>query len=166
MMNNISRDKLIGIVVDIETELGHLDRLAADIQDVQLEIAMDPEHRRLFYENLALKLHNFYTGCERIFNVVTSELNGGPPTGYDWHQRLLDRMAADWGERPAIITAATATDLREFLSFRHVVRNVYGYELDPERIERLLEKYPQTWTAFRSDVENFIRQLKTMADLV
>ena len=117
-------------------------------------------------ENLALKLHNFYTGCERIFNVVTSELNGGPPTGYDWHQRLLDRMAADWGERPAIITAATATDLREFLSFRHVVRNVYGYELDPERIERLLEKYPQTWTAFRSDVENFIRQLKTMADLV
>ncbi|MEZ4610033.1 MAG: hypothetical protein R2838_07255 [Caldilineaceae bacterium] len=75
-------------------------------------------------------------------------------------------MAADWGERPAIITAATATDLREFLSFRHVVRNVYGYELDPERIERLLEKYPQTWTAFRSDVENFIRQLKTMADLV
>lgn len=166
MMNNISRDKLIGIVVDIETELGHLDRLAADIQDVQREIAMDPEHRRLFYENLALKLHNFYTGCERIFNVVTSELNGGPPTGYDWHQRLLDRMAADWGERPAIITAATATDLREFLSFRHVVRNVYGYELDPERIERLLEKYPQTWTAFRSDVENFIRQLKTMADLV
>ncbi|MEZ4556734.1 MAG: hypothetical protein R2851_08955 [Caldilineaceae bacterium] len=166
MMNNISRDKLIGIVVDIETELGHLDRLAADIQDVQREIATDPEHRRIFYENLALKLHNFYTGCERIFNVVTSELNGGPPTGYDWHQRLLDRMAADWGERPAIITAATATDLREFLSFRHVVRNVYGYELDPERIERLLEKYPQTWTAFRSDVENFIRQLKTMADLV
>lgn len=165
-MNNISRDKLMGIVVDIETELGHMRRLAADIQDVQREIATDPEYSRLFYENLALKLHNFYTGCERIFNMVTSELNGGPPTGFDWHQRLLDRMAADWGERPAIITPTTAADLREFLSFRHVVRNVYGYELDPERIERLLEKYPQTWTAFRSDVENFIRQLKTMADLV
>ncbi|MEZ4583979.1 MAG: hypothetical protein R3A10_20480 [Caldilineaceae bacterium] len=165
MMNNISRDKLIGIVVDIETELEHWTGLRPTFK-MSSEIATDPEHRRIFYENLALKLHNFYTGCERIFNVVTSELNGGPPTGYDWHQRLFDRMAADWGERPAIITAATATDLREFLSFRHVVRNVYGYELDPERIERLLEKYPQTWTAFRSDVENFIRQLKTMADLV
>ena len=165
-MNNISRDKLMGIVVDIETELGHMHRLAADIQNVQREIATDPEYSRLFYENLALKLHNFYTGCERIFNMVTSELNGGPPTGFDWHQRLLDRMAADWGERPAIITPTTAADLREFLSFRHVVRNVYGYELDPERIERLLQKYPPTWNAFQHDVEDFVRKLKAMIDLV
>ena len=165
-MNNISRDKLMGIVVDIETELGHMRRLAADIQDVQREIATDPEYSRLFYENLALKLHNFYTGCERIFNMVTSELSGGPPTGFDWHQRLLDRMAADWGERPAIITPTTAADLREFLSFRHVVRNVYGYELDPERIERLLEKYPPAWNAFQHDVEDFVRKLKAMIDLV
>ena len=39
-----------------------------------------------------LKLHNFYTGCERIFQMVISKLNGAPPSGFDWHRRLLDRM--------------------------------------------------------------------------
>lgn len=165
-MQKFSRDQLLGIILDIETELGHMGRLAVDIQDVQREIAVDTRHRRLFYENLAFKLHNFYTGCERIFSMVTSELNGSPPTGHDWHQRLLDRMAAEWGDRPAIITTTTAAELREFLSFRHVVRNVYGYELDPERIERPLKKYPRTWTAFRHDVEDFIHKLRAMADLV
>ena len=86
-MREVSPDALIGLAADISAELGHLRQLAADVASVQSEIALDPAHTKLFYENLALKLHNFYTGCERIFQTIISELNGAPPTGFDRRQR-------------------------------------------------------------------------------
>ncbi len=116
-MRQVSPHALVGLAADIRAELDHLRRLAQDIAAVQAEIERDPDHARLFYENLALKLHNFYTGCERIFQTVASELNGAPPTGFDWHRRLLERMAVAWQGRPALLSASTADDLREYRRF-------------------------------------------------
>lgn len=119
---------------DITAELEHLRTLARDVAEVQAEIERDPDHARLFFENLALKLHNFHTGCERIFQTVVSELNGAPPTGFDWHRRLLERMGMAWQGRPALLAPASVENLREYLASRRVVRNIYGFELDVERI--------------------------------
>lgn len=96
-MAQITEASLRGLASDVQTELAHLRRLADDIAAIHAEIAQDPAHTRLFHENLALKLHNFYTGCERIFQMVISKLNGAPPSGFDWHRRLLDRMGVDAG---------------------------------------------------------------------
>ena len=41
------------------------------------------------------------------------------------------------GSRPRAISPNTATALDEYRRFRHVVRNVYAFELDPRRIEQL-----------------------------
>jgi hypothetical protein len=155
---------LLGLAVDIEAELEQLKHLANDIAAVQVEIRCDPGHARLFYENLALKLHNFYTGCERIFNLIVAELNGAPLSGYDWHQRLLERMAVVWEDRPPLLTRETVRQLREYLGFRHVVRNLYGYELDTERIERLVERYPAVWQAFYTEVKRFADWLRILAN--
>lgn len=163
-MQHASSEALLGLAADIASELEHLRRLAADIAAVQIEIERDPDHADLFYENLALKLHNFYTGCERIFQTVVSELNGGPPAGFDWHRRLLERMAMDWQGRPALLTQNTVTSLREYLAFRHVVRNIYGFELDDERIQRLVQRYPQVWSQLEFDILNFISWLNALAD--
>lgn len=129
-MRQVSPDELLGLAADIAAELGHLRELAGDVAAVCAEIERDPGHARLFYENLALKLHNFYTGCERIFQTIASELNGAPPTGFDWHRRLLERMGAAWQGRPALLAPGSVENLREYLAFRHVVRNIYGFELD------------------------------------
>ena len=163
-MKQLSTVALRGVVMDIENELAHLQLLHTDIECVRAEIARDPAHTRLFYENLALKLHNFYTGCERIFNLLIAELNGAPVTGYDWHQRLLERMATTWQDRPALLQRETARQLREYLGFRHIVRNVYGYELDIERVERLVTHYPQVWAAFHAEVKAFLSWLSAVAD--
>lgn len=163
-MRQVSPNALLGLAADITAELGHLQALAGDISAVLVEIEQDPDHARLFYENLALKLHNFYTGCERIFQTVVSELNGGPPTGFDWHRRLLERMGAAWQDRPALLSAATAAELREYLAFRHVVRNIYGFELDLERIQRLVERYPQVWAQVEADFQRFIAWLQELSD--
>jgi len=100
-MRQITPGELLGLAADIDLEAERLRRLADDIAAVQREIEFDPQHARLFYKNLALKLHTFYTGCERIFQFVAAELNGAPPTGFDWHRRLLERMGIAWQGRPA-----------------------------------------------------------------
>ncbi len=102
-------------------ELAKIHQLEWQIQRVQTELEHDSARADLLYENFALKLHNFYTGCERIFQLVATELNGGLPTGSDWHRRLLDRMNAEREGRPAVISASMTVKLQEYLGFRHVV---------------------------------------------
>ena len=108
-MKAVSAVAMRELAADIEGELTRLDQLEQAIQRVQHEIDQDPSRRDLFYENLALKLHNFYTGCEKILQLVAVELNGGLPSGADWHKRLLDRMSERREGRPAVLTRETTT---------------------------------------------------------
>jgi len=56
--------------------------------------------------------------------------------------------------------------LEEFLGFRHVVRNVYGFELDIERVQRLLDRYESIWSAFEADVQGFTQWLLALSSQV
>ena len=94
-MKQVFANELRKLIVDIDTELARLERLAGSIQQVRLDIQRDSERATVFYESLALKLHNFHTGCERIFQLIISELNGSLPSGYDWHKRLLEGISIE-----------------------------------------------------------------------
>ena len=163
-MSQMTSALLLGVAADIHAELEYLQRLAEDIAAVHVEIVRDPNHARLFYENLALKLHNFYTGCERIFQTVVAELNRAPPSGFDWHRRLLERMGLPWQDRPALLSSASVTSLRDYLAFRHVVRNIYGFELDQARVEQLVNRYPGVWQQVEADCRRFVSWLETVAE--
>jgi hypothetical protein len=163
-MRESSPSEIQALAVDLELELGLMQRLEQDILAVQREIQRDPERANLFYEVQALKLHNFYTGCERIFSLIVSEFNGGKPSGFDWHQRLLQRMTVAQQERPRVISAETAQRLKEYLGFRHVVRNVYGFDLDIDRVARLIQIYPDIWHQFEREIQTFVTWLRELAD--
>ncbi len=163
-MSQMSASKLREIALDIENELARLSQLEAQIKTVEAEINNNPHLANIFYESLALKLHNFYTGCERIFQIVASELNGGLPSSYDWHRRLLTRMATQQDRHPALLTKKTAQGLGEYLAFRHVVRNIYGFELESQRVATLVRKYYQIWHSFDQDLRNFLSWLRSLAD--
>jgi hypothetical protein len=163
-MRQISAIELREIASDIEAELDKLSQLEGQIQQVEMQLTTHPNLANIFYESLALKLHNFYTGCERIFQIVASELNGGLPSNYDWHRRLLTRMATQQEQRPALLSSETMKILQEYLAFRHVVRNIYGFELDPERLDSLVKRYPLVWRKFEQDVREFVDWLKSLAD--
>jgi hypothetical protein len=115
-------------------------------------------------ESLALKLHNFYTGCERIFQIIASELNGGLPSSYDWQRRLLNTMSKPQDYRPAVLREDTVYKLNEYLSFRQVVRNIYGFELEEQKLENLVNNYYNTWSQVQENINSFILWLKTTAD--
>jgi hypothetical protein len=106
-------------------------------------------------------LHNFCTGCERIFKPIASEVNGGVSHELDWHKRLLTRAALEIdGIRPAVISLQTRKDLEELLQFRHVVRNIYGFELDADRIDHLIDLTTGIFPRFAKDIEEFNAFLK------
>lgn len=89
-------------------------------------------------------LHDFYTCCERIFKRLAAEINGGSTGGDSWHKELLFRMTIPVeNRRPAVLSAGLAANLDDYLSFRHVFRNIYGFELQGERLSRLASLLPE-----------------------
>lgn len=54
--------------------------------------------------------------------------------------------------------------LNEYLSFRQFVRNIYGFELEEQKLENLVNNYYNTWSQVQENINSFILWLKTTAD--
>lgn len=109
---------------------------------------------------VALNLHGFYSGVEKIFQEIAVDLDGSLPEGRDWHQRLLRQMRVDVPQiRPAILREETLKLMNEFCRFRHVVRNVYTFELIPERTQSLAGLLPTGFGMVSEDLERFCQFL-------
>jgi hypothetical protein len=52
-----------------------------------------------------------------------------------------------------------------FLSFRHTFRNIYGFELELEKITGVERKFPEAHTKFKADLENFLIFVDGLADI-
>ncbi|MBN1992886.1 MAG: hypothetical protein JW953_09280 [Anaerolineae bacterium] len=114
--------------------------------------------------SLALNLHSFYNGLERIFELIGRRLDLTFPSGERWHRDLLDQMGQQIPNvRPAVLSAETVEKLDEFLAFRHRVRNLYAFNLETERLYELLERLPDTWQRAKADLEIFNELLKQAA---
>lgn len=160
-----SREHLLTLAAEIRDELAKLSELARSIESTWKRRSTAPrEEQDVFLESVALKLHNFYTGCERIFGQVGTEINGALPQTHDWHVRLLRTMCVEVPEvRPAVLSAALARDLEDYLRFRHLVRNIYALELDAAKIEPLVGKVADVAGRFEDEIERFVRYLETLA---
>jgi hypothetical protein len=117
-----------------------------------------------YLDSVALNLHGFYSGVERVLTLVIEQLDGVMPGGDDWHQRLLEMAAAEVpGLRPAILGTRTAAQLSEYRRFRHLVRNIYASHLLPERMEGLVVVLPSLWQAIRAELLAFAEFLKALS---
>jgi hypothetical protein len=157
-------ENMIDLAAEIEDELAALLELAASLKAAVRDMALDTAHETVYLESLALKLHNYYTGCERMFTRISEELNGGLPKSHDWHVRLLKKMTLDIRDiRPAVLRRETAAMLDEYRTFRHIVRNIYGFEIKMTRLRPLLDSFDGAMTAIQSDMKIFVKFLKTAA---
>lgn len=105
-------------------------------------------------------LHDFYVAVENIFEAIASEIDESIPSGPSCHISLLKQMTLVVPElRPAVIAKTTAAKLDKYRAFRHVFRNVYGFNLDSDRLQDLLADFPATLAALRSDLEAFQKQI-------
>ena len=110
----------------------------------------------LYLDGIALNLHGFYSGIERLFERIAVQLDEGLPHGANWHQSLLLQMADEVPNvRPAVISEEIRQWLDEYRGFRHIVRNVYTYKFDPSRMGMLTLKAPSLFEKFRKEMSAF-----------
>ena len=108
-------------------------------------------------------LHDFYTGIEKIFESIAKEIDDRIPLGEEWHRELLRQMTLDIpGLRPPVITASTEKKLREYLGFRHLFRKRYGFELDWQKLRKLLLGVSQVRTQLEKEIGKFFEELDSI----
>ncbi len=117
-----------------------------------------------YLDGVALNLHGFYTGVERIFEDIAHRTGEGVPTGHDWHRSLLLQMAAAIHQvRPPVIRPETRQCLDTYRGFRHVVRNIYTFNLRPERLQELVKELRGCYEAVARDLNAFAEFLDRLA---
>ena len=109
-------------------------------------------------------MHDFYHCCERVFRRIGAEINGTSYRGDAGHKELLFRMTvAVPNVRPQVVSEDLAADLDEHLSFRHVFRNLYGFELKGARVTRLATGLEVVARRFEGEIEMFLDALNAPA---
>jgi hypothetical protein len=110
----------------------------------------------VYLDSVALNLQSFYSGLERVFELIARAIDQSVPTGDSWHSDLLKQMARSTPEsRPAVISREAASRLDEFRRFRHLVRNVYAADLIPEKMSGMLADLPDLWRDLRAELLAF-----------
>ena len=121
---------------DIEMELENLQRLTKEMTELISRLSEKPN----FIETRAAGsiLHDFYCGVEKIFERIALSIDHKIPEGEDWHKQLLKQMTIPNEEiRNEVIKEDLFIELKEYLSFRHLFRHIYGFNLKWEQFSLL-----------------------------
>lgn len=111
----------------------------------------------IYVDAAAMNLQSYYSGIERMLRAITVKIDGDTPSGERWHKDLLDQSAVEVPNlRPAVISKGLRDQLGIYLSFRHVVRNIYPYDLDAEQVEKLLNQLDAVHENFTNALHLFL----------
>jgi hypothetical protein len=112
---------------------------------------------------LAYRLHSLYSAFENIFHQVAKTFENHLDDQAGWHSQLLQRMQLDLTPiRPAVIDETAYESLDELRRFRHLFRSAYGVDLDPQRLQLVLDKALKLRTVYPQQIETFLEFLQTL----
>ncbi len=118
-----------------------------------------------YLNSVALNLHGWYSGFERVFELIAVEIDGGALGGEAWHAELLRQMTLDLAEtRPPVIQKDVAARLDEYRKFRHRIRNIYAASLDPARMQPLVAGLADLSPQLRGNLVDFVAFLNALAE--
>ncbi len=146
----------------IEQELLEITQTISMIQSYiqKLKEPSSEPYQEALIMAIALCLQSFYTGVERIFQLIARFIDYLEPTGANWHQQLLEQMTLTVPDvRPKVISQSTQLSLDEFRRFRHVVRSLYAYKLELEPILELANKTPKLYKTLEEEIHQCLESL-------
>ena len=90
-----------GLSNRIRQELAELEHVLARIDEGWQRAQQSNDD--FYLDSVALNLHGFYSGLERIFALIAEIIDGFLPQGENWHLLLLKQMAEEKPQlRPAV----------------------------------------------------------------
>jgi hypothetical protein len=150
----VKDEEVTVLVRRIRQELEELQRVLGRIQEGWELFRRSNDD--FYLDSVALNLHGFYSGFERLFTHIAEIVDDDLPQGEDWHKRLLEQMKNEIpGIRPAVISTETWEILDDLRKFRHVIRNVYTHHLDSVRIGKLVKSSSASFTQLNAEISAF-----------
>jgi hypothetical protein len=140
----------------LRTELQQLEKLVVRAEGALVRARHHVADQDYFIAAAALDLHSFYASIERLFELIAAEVDTSKPTTPRWHRDLLTQMTLNATTlRPAVVSQETYTALLEYLEFRHLVRNVYTFNLRPLRVSELVQGLRPAFELTKQDLLTF-----------
>jgi uncharacterized protein YutE (UPF0331/DUF86 family) len=166
----LSPEEYLVIEARMKKELGNLKQLENELAGYRLfpGIAATGVGGFDFADSAACRiigsiLHDYYTAVENIFKVVATRIDKSNLSGEQWHKELLEQMTLEVpGVRPPLITRETARKLDQLRAFRHIFRNIYGFNLSPEKIKELLSRLPEVSGVFKREFNSFVDKMRKL----
>ena len=132
----------------------HLERQYAKNRTMtaRIEFGKDDEFD---WAALGYTIHNYYNDLENYFSRI-SKFFENELDPVSWHKDLVDRMTLSIEEvRPRLLPKAIRRNVHELRSFRHVFRNLYDSQLDPERVNRVNKLLPEIMDVMNAAHDSF-----------
>ena len=149
-------NKYLTFISRIKEELKEIDKLI-----IRALNAWDHARKtsdELYFDSVALSLHGIYSGIEKIFEIIAKNIDSSIPSGDSWHLELLKQMATEIQQvRPPVIKKQTFELLNEYRGFRHIVRNVYTYNISVKKLTPLVEDLQNTYASVKKDLDEFLK---------
>jgi hypothetical protein len=144
---------------EIEIELKNLNRLTGEMEDLVAGFSEEPDVVQT--RAAGSILHDFYSGVEKLFERIAIHIDGELPKGEDWHAELLSRMGrfSDKISGETVIDQELLAKLKEYLRFRHLFRNIYGFQLKWKRFEGLSLSLSDILGKLKVSVDAFVEKL-------
>lgn len=142
-----------------------LDRVTKRALQAWSQVGQTSGETGVYLDSVALNLHGFYSGLERLFELISRHVDRNLPVGETWHRDLLQQMTHDSpAVRPAVISRKNGATLDEFRRFRHLVRNVYTTNLVPDKMAGLMVALPELWPGIQDELLAFADFLEALAE--
>lgn len=130
------------------------DRIEAEYEAIEKTLLLLPNKpiyqlSQLELAGLSALIHNFYNGVENILKQVFQLKSIAVPTGDSWHQELLNKA-----KNKNIISGKLSEQLKEYLGFRHFFTHAYALDLNPSKIEPLIEKISVIFNELKEEINN------------
>ena len=156
--SEVNRQKLI---VRIADERSKIERTVRKIREGLQKLETAPtEDLEDLTALLALRLADFYSGLEGIFNRIARDIDMNVPIGEKSHKSLLQQMAEVRPVRSPVISEQTLVGLDRILKFRHRFRNIYAFELKPKKVLKNAKRVSEVFDNLSTELDVFIEWLK------
>jgi hypothetical protein len=158
-------EQIVKLIEHISEELNELEIIVKHAQEGWIRFQKESDD--YYLGSVALDLHSFYNGLEKIFKLIALDIDKSLPQDSEWHKALLNQMAMEIPQlRPALISEQTNNILDEYLAFRHLIRNIYTHKIIPTKMKRLVDNLQQVFEQIQLELLAFVKFLEKQVKLL
>jgi len=131
----------------IEFEFDQIDK------ELEILVQLRDKNKKQELDNIEIRaaastLHSIYNGIEKIIIFLCEDRNITLIEHSNWHSQLLKIS-----EENGIISEKIEERLRDLMGFRHFYRHAYGFMLEINLIEPLLNDVPEVIKEIKEEIK-------------